>query len=244
MSELHLSRLTLRRDAKAVAPLIAVLNPDQPGARISIDHRLLWTVMPSAEADGIAADPDGTAPRFLWRRDGDLSRYFVLGPKPADGSPFFDIETRPFAPDLSAGDRLAFQLRVNATVNRKVGTGPDGRALRRRCDVTMDLIRSEEEAATAPRPRARLRDALADVAARDWLSRQGEANGFTLTAVQVDSYTVEDVPRQRERPVRFGVLDVQGLLDITDPAAFLTRLALGIGRARAFGCGLMLIRRA
>jgi len=35
-----------------------------------------------------------------------------------------------------------------------------------------------------------------------------------------------------------------GALEIADPAAFLARLAQGFGRAKAFGCGLMLIRRA
>ena len=41
----------------------------------------------------------------------------------------------------------------------------------------------------------------------------------------------------------FGVMDFSGMLEVKDPARFLTQLAQGFGRARAFGCGLMLIRR-
>jgi len=44
-------------------------------------------------------------------------------------------------------------------------------------------------------------------------------------------------------PMRIGVLDYEGILEITDPAAFTTAIARGFGRAKAFGCGLMLIRR-
>ena len=37
---------------------------------------------------------------------------------------------------------------------------------------------------------------------------------------------------------------MSGEITITDPAAFLSKLPLGFGSAKAFGCGLMLIRRA
>ena len=48
----------------------------------------------------------------------------------------------------------------------------------------------------------------------------------------------------RQRPLTFSVLDLEGELEVTDPALFLRSLAAGFGRAKAFGCGLMLIRRA
>lgn len=43
---------------------------------------------------------------------------------------------------------------------------------------------------------------------------------------------------------QFGILDLRGSLTVTEPATFLAALARGFGRAKAFGCGLMLIRRA
>lgn len=56
--------------------------------------------------------------------------------------------------------------------------------------------------------------------------------------------------------MRLSVLDLEGILVVTDPAAFLDKVALklgtasdaaaqaGFGRAKAFGCGLMLLKRA
>ncbi len=41
-----------------------------------------------------------------------------------------------------------------------------------------------------------------------------------------------------------GVLDYEGVLTVEDPVLFLSALTVGFGRARAFGCGLMLVRRA
>ena len=46
------------------------------------------------------------------------------------------------------------------------------------------------------------------------------------------------------RPATFSVLDLEGVLEVIDPAMFLQHLSTGFGRAKAFGCGLMLIRQA
>lgn len=243
MTTLHLSRLSLRRAASAVAPLIDVLRPREPGERLNVDHKLLWTVMP----DDVRAAREGEAPRsaFLWRRDGAADRYYLLGPRPNADSPFFDVETKAFEPALAAGDRLGFDLRVNATVNRKTATMADGRPARERCDVAMDLMNREKRRLGGGDDwYGENRERLADVAARDWLSRQGATYGFHLEALAVEGYRAEQIPRGGARRARFGVLDLKGLLTVTDPEIFVPRLAAGFGRAKAFGCGLMLIRRA
>ena len=86
---------------------------------------------------------------------------------------------------------------------------------------------------------------------RAWLARQGMAHGFApADGVAVDSYETVRVPRdpgvrqRRAEALRFGRLDFTGLLTVGDPVRFLAAVASGFGRARAFGCGLMLIRRA
>jgi CRISPR system Cascade subunit CasE len=40
------------------------------------------------------------------------------------------------------------------------------------------------------------------------------------------------------------MLEMTGRLEVNEPEAFLSHLSQGFGRAKAFGCGLMLIRRA
>jgi CRISPR system Cascade subunit CasE len=44
--------------------------------------------------------------------------------------------------------------------------------------------------------------------------------------------------------MRIGMSDLAGGLVVEAPAAFLARLGAGLGRARAFGAGLTLLRRA
>jgi CRISPR system Cascade subunit CasE len=93
--------------------------------------------------------------------------------------------------------------------------------------------------------RAAARLAAAAEAGRAWLDRQGEQHGFRPTAtIATDGYQRIRLPRDGQPAIVFGQLDIEGVLDVIDPACFLTALARGFGRARAFGCGLMLIRRA
>jgi CRISPR system Cascade subunit CasE len=61
--------------------------------------------------------------------------------------------------------------------------------------------------------------------------------------MKLDAYRAEALPR-RGKPARIGVFDLQGLLEVAAPEAFMNRLLCGFGRAKAFGCGLMLLRRA
>jgi len=57
-----------------------------------------------------------------------------------------------------------------------------------------------------------------------------------------DRYTI--LSRRGGREIRFSTLDFTGLLTVTDPDVFLDKLEQGIGPAKAFGCGLMLLKRA
>ena len=57
---------------------------------------------------------------------------------------------------------------------------------------------------------------------------------------------VEAYEQQHEcadRKLQFTTVDFSGQLAVTDPLAFVAALGSGIGRAKAFGCGLLLIRR-
>ncbi|MCF1506014.1 type I-E CRISPR-associated protein Cas6/Cse3/CasE [Afifella sp. H1R] len=238
---LFFTRLTLKRDADSVAPLLSVLQPEENAKRLSVEHKLLWTVMPESTRRA----GSGNSAVFLWRRLDSQGCFYLLGPEPTEDSPFFRIESKPFAPAFTTGQRLAFDLRLNATVDRKTGTGANGKALRKRCDVAMDLMQREEREGRMRRgDRAMRREALAQEAAAEWLSSRAEAAGFALEALTLGGYRAERIDRGKGRPGTIGVFDLKGLVSITDPAAFLDRLTTGFGRAKAFGCGLMLVRPA
>lgn len=229
---LYLSRLTLNMHAPARA-LAGLLNPADADARADAHHRLIWTLF----GDGKDRMRD-----FLWRADGK-GRFFTLSARPPLGNDLFcPPETKAFDPVLHPGDRLSFALRANATRDRARVSRmtPDARrGNSRRVDVVMDLLRDVPHA-----DRAGARMDLAQQAGAEWMARQGAAKGFTPLSVAVQDYSVLNLSRGRKRGMTHGVMDLSGEIQVTDPAAFLPAMASGFGRAKAWGCGLMLIRRA
>ena len=224
---LHFSRLTLNRAAPAWA-LAPLLDPQDRNRAADAHHRLIWT----AFSDGADRERD-----FLWRADGN-GRFFTLSRRPPIPNDLFaPPETKPFAPALRPGDRLAYTLRANATRDRPRGELGE-QDEHRRVDVVMDLmfksgIRSE---------RALHREAKAQEAATAWMVRQGAAKGFEPLQTGVEGYHTLDIGGRRRR-ARFGILDLAGTLQVTEPETFIAGLASGFGRAKAWGFGLMLIRR-
>ena len=222
---LYLSRARLRRDAP-VAALASLLVPEDANLRVSASHRLTWSLF--------SEGPD--QPRdFLWRET-KPGEFMALSPRPPnDAAGLFEVESKPFSPVLKLGDRLRFSLRCCATVSRSVGPGRG-----RRHDIVMDALYN-----VAKPDRARARTEIEHTVSRDWLARQGSRSGFELCGdIVVDGYDRVTLPRATGAPAVFGVLDLSGALEVTDPTTFLTKLSLGFGRARAWGCGLMLVRRA
>ncbi|HYZ23761.1 MAG TPA: type I-E CRISPR-associated protein Cas6/Cse3/CasE [Rhodopila sp.] len=226
MTSLYLSRARLRRDATLNA-LAALLVPAATAERASASHKLVWALF---------ADAADRRRDFLWREDRP-GHFMTLSSRPPDDPHgLFDLDTKPFEPALSPGDRLGFTLRVNPVVSRPAARGERGK----RHDVVMDALR------TVPAgERAAARMGAVSSAGQTWLARQGEAHGFVpIGEVMVDGYDRLCVPRYPAKPAIFGVLDISGVLEVRDPARFLVRVSGGFGHARAFGCGLMLIRRA
>ena len=233
MSGLYLSRVRLAPTATAQI-LAGVLIPEDDDARTATAHRLLWTLFhdrPDRERD------------FLWREETggrlDRLRFLTLSHRPPEPDPkLLAVETKSFAPALSAGQRLAFTLRANPVVTR----WNEAKGKPRRDDVVMSVLRPIP---TGPERAAARGEAIVQ-AGRSWLDAQGGRHGFQVEdGLRVDGYLPRLIPRDRGRAaVRFSTLDFEGVLTVTDPDAFLTALALGFGKAKAWGCGLMLIRRA
>ena len=221
----YLSRLTLNGAASARA-LMPLLNPTQPAMAADAHHRLIWSVF----SDSHTRNRD-----FLWRHDGK-GRFMTLSARPPQASDLFlPPESKAFEPDLQVGDRLHYILRANATRARRVAPRQS-----QRVDVVMDMLR-----VVPPGPeRAETRQILANEAATVWMEEQGTGKGFRPVNTVTEGYFTLELVRKRRQGATFGILDMSGEMEITDPAAFLPALAQGFGRAKAWGCGLMLIRRA
>jgi CRISPR system Cascade subunit CasE len=234
-AELYLSRARLRASrGEALSAIAPLLVPDGEGQRAGHAHRLVWLLF-QEDAD--------TKRDFLWRDEG-RGRFMILSRRPpSDPLGLFDLETKPFEPVLAPGDRLAFVLRANPVLATQKATGPvkaGARARGKRVDVVMHALHGVPKG-----ERVRARDRLILEAGTKWLSAQGKEAGFRLACEPaIDSYSQIVIERRRGRPATVAVLELKGQIVITDPPVFIAKLSRGFGSAKAFGNGLMLIRRA
>lgn len=202
---------------------------------------------------------------FLFRvetRDG-LPLFYVLSrTPPRDDTGKWRIEPKEYQPDLRAGDRLAFTLRANPVSMGKAERDEaereawrksraerrlkekDPTRKRQRHDVVMDTKRRMgwKDLPESERPSLAV---LAHEAGSCWLRERQDSLGcrFDADRLRVDGYRVHRMLNRR--CIVVSTLDFSGVLEVTDPERFSKDALLkGIGPAKAFGCGLMLVRRA
>lgn len=211
---MYLSRITLHTGQLSPSQLLHLVDRGE-----YVMHQWLWELFPGREIR-----------QFLYRRE-ELQgafRFYVLSSEQPAGSAIFDVQCRQFAPVLRAGQTLRFSLRANPTVC-KAG---------KRHDLLMEAKRQAKAQVDSQ-----------DIwpyqqqAALNWLACQGEKNGFTLREASVDAYRQQQIQRGKSRQmIQFSSVDYIGVLVVNDPELFLQRLALGYGKSRAFGCGMMMIK--
>ena len=219
---LYFSHIQLAKNPSARA-LAALLRPTETGERVSAQHHLLW----SAFADSAERQRD-----FLWREERDGSFLTLSARPPVQTDLFQPHQVKPYAPDLDPGQSLDFLIRANATRMKRNG---------KREDVVKASIDALEQ-----RDRAGKRMVIATAEGQAWLERQGEKSGFKVISAIAEDYRTISLPRpgaSYRNAMTLGLLDLTGRIEIIDPALFLTRMVQGFGRAKSFGCGLMLIRR-
>jgi CRISPR system Cascade subunit CasE len=193
-------------------------------------HQEIWSLF----ADGPLRRRD-----FLYRldREGDEPRIYCLSERQPRASTerYFRVESKPFSPVLTAGERLHFALRANPVVSR-AGS---------RHDVVMDA-KHELKLRGVPRSEMPAVGQLAQERGSAWLQERTAKNGFAVEreAVRVERYEVLELAKPGGNRVRLGTCDFAGTLTVTDPAALLLALRQGIGPAKGFGCGLLLCKRA
>ncbi len=253
MTMLWLSRARLRRSAQ-IATVASLLLPERDEDRVSNGHRLIWSLF--------AREGAPTARSFLWREDKDGCFYMLSRDPPPQNHALLEVDPpKPFAPVLAVGDQLRFVLRANPTIARPLDTfrtacrdsGAKPSRKTAHDDIVMHALHGLPSCA-----RAEARGAAIESAGRRWLEVQAARGGFSLRsllapgdpealpdALRIDGYRVLRPPRPRKSAqMRIAVLEFEGVLTVTDPALFLAALGRGFGRAKAYGCGLMLIARA
>lgn len=211
---MYLSRITLHTAQLVPSQLLHLVERGE-----YVMHQWLWKLFPG-----------GKERQFLYRRE-ELQgafRFFVLSQERPAESAIFDVQCRPFAPELSVGQILRFTLRANPTIC-KAG---------KRHDLLMEAKRQVKT-----QPDSRDIWTYQQQAALEWLSRQGEQNGFSLREASVDAYRQQQIRHEKSRQmIQFSSVDYAGVLVVNNPVLFLQRLVQGYGKSRAFGCGMMLIK--
>ena len=194
---------------------------------------------------GATGGHEGNGPgRVLWRVDrGVTTALYILSPLEPDcsqlvaeagaaGTQARTLDYSPFLASLDAGQLWAFRLAANPSYSASRGPGVRGQ---RYGHVTVEQQ-------------------------RQWLVERAPRHGFELMPVDhVDDEGSDGAVMvvHRERPVfnrrrsegegrdrvTINRTVYEGVLRITDPESLRRALIAGIGRSKAYGCGLMTLAR-
>lgn len=188
-------------------------------------HRWLWRFF--------GGDKDAERDFIFRRHDLDgLPRFYVVSARrPVAFSEDWEVQTRSYAPQPAVGQRLSFVLCANPVVSKKNENGKS-----RRHDVVMQ--------AKKLLPREDLPDTgeLVAQTCLAWLQSRAEKAGFELVGATADAYRPQQAHKRNVDPIQFSSVEFSGELIVRDPQAFQRTLLQGLGHAKAFGCGLMLVK--
>jgi len=153
-----------------------------------------------------------------------------------------EMDARPFPHVWNAGQRLGFEVRVRPIVRAKDG---------RERDVYLHALGDRPGVATNSDTGAHIERASVYA---DWLAKQlalddaahvveAHMDAFQLTRVVRKAGSVES-GRRNARTISGPDVVFKGLLQVGNSEAFARLLARGLGRHRAFGFGMLLLRPA
>lgn len=153
---------------------------------------------------------------FLFRCDdaGAELKLLMLSAEAPEQCDWADWDgVKELSPDFPSGALYWFRLRANPTVRAKEG--------------------------------GKLRALTGGEELDGWLARKGERNGFALRSEpEYSACRLEQFTKSSGSPaISLNVVDIDGVLAVTDGAAFGEAFRKGVGRGRAFGCGMLLLKR-
>lgn len=231
---LHLSKVRFRNTVTAQKALLASMERGSYQ-----QHQLLWKLFPGGEQR-----------EFLFRHEMSVhdNYFFVLSRRlPEQNTELFAVESKVFNPQLHNGDSIGYRMMLNPTIYTRDPSCPRGV----RHDVMMHAKKRcrDEGEVDAGYIKTEMYHA-----AQDWvMDPRRQADWGVRIDVRPDIISSRDercfknlqLPdgSRRRNEIRFSMVDYQGILQIRDIDLFRRTLQKGIGRSKAFGCGLMLIRR-
>ena len=191
-------------------------------------HQRVWDAFPHLDRHRNDRRPEGTPRFFLTRLDehqhrGGYQLYILSGTAPVRPAwcPEHNWATKQIKGQFLEHTRYRFSLRANPT-KKITPKRPDGL--------------HEGHGKRVP-----LRE-LKDL--RAWLERKGEAGGFAVEpgVLRITPRSLEHFSIEKERRLgTVGAVDFDGCLQVRNHTFFKDAFANGIGSAKAFGFGLLLL---
>ena len=198
-------------------------------------HQSIWRLFPGSET---AQKRD-----FIYhviKREKIPAFYVVSKRVPEDPEGFWEVETKPYTPKIIGRLKLGFSMRANPRVTKKNTSSNVKNSPKH--DIFMDAKQNYKNNHSGQTPKGADWQNLIQETGSEWLSRQGKRLGFSLKAGFVNSYQRENF-KSKGRNIQFGYADFEGILSVQDPEDLQSALFEGVGSSKAFGCGLLLIRR-
>ncbi len=199
------------------------------------EHRALWKIFsdsPDRERD------------FIYRKMDRASFLAVSSREPVETKFLRNLQVKEYNPLLEAGERLHFSLRFNPIVKRR-----DENGRQQRIDLVQDF-RKQKINEGVPLENIPRRLEIAEEVGAEWIMKRSESLGFELeqgdnwSGLMVESYSQERFQKGKAGKVVLSCIDVRGFATVTDAENLKQALFNGVGCAKGFGFGLLLVRRA
>jgi len=219
----YISKATLKTGEEIFTFLKEIRN-----THVYAAHQYIWRIFqenPDAKRD------------FIFRFNSHRSEFIIVSERRPIENPLFNLVTKDYKPKLHSGENLGFILTANPVVSKKI----NDRKNSSRHDVWMDAKKKAKKEKLKPQEIRK----LCEERTKSWLISRAERAGFSLTRenVIVDGYIQHRFFKSNNsKNVRFSSVNFEGILTVTDVERFTQTLFKGIGPAKAFGCGLLLIR--
>lgn len=214
---MYLSRAILRPDAVSREEVFRLLKGEYG------IHAMIWELF---------ADSPNRFRDFLYRfeTDGGLPRIYTVSERaPAVDTDIWNIDTKIYDPNLTEQQKLRFSLRANPVITRRGDSNKH-----QRHDVVMDYKMQRRKMVTNA-------EAVQE-AGSAWISSKGERLGFSVESVIAGGYRRRTFQKTNGSEVTIATLDFDGVLTVSDPEILKQSLYSGIGHAKGFGCGMMLVK--
>lgn len=143
-----------------------------------------------------------------------------------------EYEVKPFQPVFKKGDRFFFFLRANAVIAKSRGKGTKSVKSPLYAKEYLDYPVFDQETGE-----------IVEVQ-QGWLKRQTERSGFELNeASRQGPWKTGSWKNRKNNFKELNGQDLQGYLTVTDPKLFLRTFQNGLGRGKAFGFGLLSLKK-